>query len=138
MQRNSSAVAAIWLTEATTVQPRKAGVDFRQRLPPVTASQATSQPQRRERQPIEEPHQGRAERTEIAGQMALRRVAQGLRQRRAERYRDPGPGQIGKLNAAAGASGSKICSPASSSSSLNPIAARNASRTSAGCPVWKM
>ena len=39
---------------------------------------------------------------------------------------------------AAGASASKGRGSAVASASLKPIAARNAARTSAGCPVWKM
>ena len=45
---------------------------------------------------------------------------------------------VGSQRAGAGASGSNDGGPAVASASLNPIAARNASRTSAGCPVWKM
>ena len=95
------------------------------------------QPQRRERQAVQKPHQCRAERAEVAGQMPLRRIAQRLRQRRADRDRYPGPGTsatylgcVSGFPTTAGASGSYGAASDCNSASVNPIAARNASRTS--------
>ena len=107
-------MAAIWLSEATSVHHRNGGVTGGQRPAPAIREPDDDQPQRRERQAIEKAHQRRAERAEIAGQMALRRIAQRLRQRRADRDRYPGPGdqcglplrQRGLPDKTAGASGS--------------------------------
>ena len=55
----------------------------------------TDEEQEREGKPEQEAHMGRADRAEAAGQLALHRVARGLRRRRDDREHRPEPAGVG-------------------------------------------
>ena len=140
-------MAAIWLSEATRVHHRNGGVTGGSLPAPAIAIQTTTSHSAANGRP----YRNRTSVAPSAPRSPVRCRCAALRSVCASaapivigiQAQETSATYLGCVNRVcpdktAGASGSYGAASDCNSASVNPIAARNASRTSGGCPVWKM